>query len=110
MDWNFYASFREVMRQGSLSAAARTLGLTQPTLGRHVAALEAELGVALFTRSPQGLTPTSAAADLLPRVEAMHAAAHAVPRDRRDIARQRVDQLVGVHRSLPRMRAANALS
>ncbi len=80
MDWNFYASFREVMRQGSLSAAARTLGLTQPTLGRHVAALEAELGVALFTRSPQGLTPTSAAADLLPRVEEMHAAAQAAAR------------------------------
>lgn len=80
MDWNLYASFREVMRQGSLSAAARTLGLTQPTLGRHVAALEAELGVALFTRSPQGLTPTSAAADLLPRVEEMHAAAEAAAR------------------------------
>ncbi|MCF8505769.1 MAG: LysR family transcriptional regulator [Caulobacter sp.] len=80
MDWNLYASFREVMRQGSLSAAARTLGLTQPTLGRHVAALEAGLGVALFTRSPQGLTPTSAAADLLPRVEEMHAAAEAAAR------------------------------
>jgi DNA-binding transcriptional LysR family regulator len=80
MDWNLYASFREVMRQGSLSAAARTLGLTQPTLGRHVAALEAGLGVALFTRSPQGLTPTAAAADLLPRVEEMHAAAQAAAR------------------------------
>jgi DNA-binding transcriptional LysR family regulator len=80
MDWNLYASFREVMRQGSLSAAARTLGLTQPTLGRHVAALEAELGTALFTRSPQGLIPTPAALDLLPRVEEMHAAAQAAAR------------------------------
>lgn len=80
MDWNLYASFREVMRQGSLSAAARTLGLTQPTLGRHVAALEAGLGTALFTRSPQGLAPTAAALELLPRVEEMHAAAEAAAR------------------------------
>lgn len=79
-DWNLYASFREVMRQGSLSAAARALGLTQPTLGRHVAALEAALGAALFTRSPQGLAPTAAALDLLPRVEDMHAAAQAAAR------------------------------
>ncbi len=80
MDWNLYASFREVMRQGSLSAAARTLGLTQPTLGRHVVALEAALGTALFTRSPQGLAPTAAALDLLPRVDEMHAAAEAAAR------------------------------
>lgn len=79
-DWNLYASFREVMRHGSLSAAARALGLTQPTLGRHVAALEAALGAALFTRSPQGLTPTAAALELLPRVEDMHAAARAAAR------------------------------
>lgn len=79
-DWNLYASFREVMRQGSLSAAARTLGLTQPTLGRHIAALEAALDAALFTRSPQGLTPTATALDLLPRVEEMHAAAEAARR------------------------------
>jgi len=80
LDWTLYASFREVMRQGSLSAAARALGLTQPTLGRHVAALEAGLGTALFTRSPKGLTPTGAALDLLPRVEEMHAAAEAAAR------------------------------
>lgn len=80
IDWNLYASFREVMRQGSLSAAARALGLTQPTLGRHIAALETSLDATLFTRSPQGLTPTTAAVDLLPRVEEMHAAAEAARR------------------------------
>jgi len=102
MDWNLYASFREVMRQGSLSAAARTLGLTQPTLGRHVAALEAGLGVALFTRSPQGLTPTSAAADLLPRVEEMHAAAQAAaravsggPADETGVVRITASEIIG---------------
>lgn len=79
-DWNLYASFREVMRQGSLSAAARVLGLTQPTLGRHIAALETDLGAALFTRSPLGLAPTAAAHELLPRVEEMHAAAEAARR------------------------------
>lgn len=80
IDWSLYASFRQVMLTGSLSAAARALGLTQPTLGRHVAALETALGAALFTRSPQGLTPTAAALDLLPRVEDMHAAAEAAAR------------------------------
>lgn len=80
IDWSLYASFRQVMLRGSLSAAARASGLTQPTLGRHVAALEAALGVALFTRSPQGLTPTAAARELLPRVEEMHAAARAAAR------------------------------
>ncbi|MFZ5668821.1 MAG: LysR family transcriptional regulator [Pseudomonadota bacterium] len=80
MDWSLYAAFGEVMRRGSLSGAARALGLTQPTVGRQVTALEAALGVVLFTRSPQGLTPTAAALELAPRVEEMHAAAEAAER------------------------------
>lgn len=78
--WDLYRSFLEVVRQRSLSAAARALGLTQPTLGRHVAALEQALGSALFTRSPHGLRPTPAALDLLPHAEAMEAAAAALRR------------------------------
>jgi molybdenum-dependent DNA-binding transcriptional regulator ModE len=57
-----------VLRRGSLSAAARAVGLTQPTIGRHIDELEAGLGVALFTRSPGGLLPTArAAAESEPR-------------------------------------------
>jgi DNA-binding transcriptional LysR family regulator len=62
------------MRGGSLSAAARTTHLTQPTIGRHVNEIEAALGLALFTRSPSGLIPTEAARSLLPSAEAMEAA------------------------------------
>lgn len=56
--WELYRSFLGVFREGSLSGAARQLGITQPTVGRHIAALETALGVVLFTRSPNGLLPT----------------------------------------------------
>ena len=78
--WEHYRSFLAVIRAGSLSAAARRLGLTQPTLGRHVESLAALLGVALFTRSPQGLLPTPVALGLVPHAEAMEAAAEALRR------------------------------
>jgi len=68
------------MVEGSLSGGARLLGLTQPTLGRHIEQLEAMLGLPLFTRSPQGLSPTKAAEDLLPHVAGMAAAADALIR------------------------------
>ena len=79
-DWSLYRAFLAVLTEGSLSAAARALGLTQPTLGRQVAALERGLGVALFTRSPQGLKPTDAALDLAPHAQAMAGAASAMAR------------------------------
>jgi DNA-binding transcriptional LysR family regulator len=78
--WELYRSFLAVVREGSLSGAARRLAMTQPTLGRHVAQLEAALGIALFTRSPGGLAPTDAALALLPHAEAMEASAAAVVR------------------------------
>ena len=50
--WDLYRSFLAVLRLGSLSAAGRALGLTQPTVGRHIAMLQASLrGRVLFTRS-----------------------------------------------------------
>ncbi|WMJ69447.1 LysR family transcriptional regulator [Stenotrophomonas sp. 24(2023)] len=75
--WDLYRSFLAVLEDGSLSAAARSLGLSQPTVGRHVSALEAALGLALFTRSQGGLLPTDMALTLRPHAEAMrsHAAA-----------------------------------
>lgn len=78
--WDLYRSMLAVIRKGSLSAAARDLHLTQPTLGRHVELLEDMLSVALFTRSPTGLIPTAAALALLPHALAMEAAAAALLR------------------------------
>ncbi len=79
-DWQLYRSFLAVMREGSLSAAARALGLTQPTLGRQIAQLEEELGLPLFTRSRSGLGATAAATALLPHAQAMASAAEALAR------------------------------
>lgn len=78
--WETYRSFLAVMTEGSLSAAARKLALTQPTLGRHVDDLEADLRLKLFTRSQTGLIPTQAARQLLPHAQAMASAADALVR------------------------------
>jgi DNA-binding transcriptional LysR family regulator len=81
IDWSLYRTLLAVIDTGSLSAAARRLGLSQPTVGRHVAELEAGLGAgALFTRSQAGLMPTEAALALKPHAEAMAAAAEALAR------------------------------
>ena len=60
-DWSLWRSFGAVVDAGSLSAAARKLGLSQPTLGRHIEALEADLGIPLFERTLRGLRPTDTA-------------------------------------------------
>lgn len=60
-DWSLWRSFGAVVEHGSLSAAARALGLSQPTLGRHVDALEQALGIGLFERTLNGLKPTETA-------------------------------------------------
>lgn len=79
--WDLYRSFLAVLRLGSLSAAARSLGLTQPTIGRHMTQLQESLGGrVLFTRSPTGLMPTTAAHELRPHAEDMAAAAAAFSR------------------------------
>ena len=80
IDWDHYRTFLAVLDEGSLSGAGRILGLTQPTVGRHVEALEADLGAALFTRSAGGLAPTEIALALRPHAEAMAAAAEALVR------------------------------
>jgi DNA-binding transcriptional LysR family regulator len=78
--WELYRSLLAVLQEGSLSAAARALGVTQPTIGRHILELEQALSVALFTRSPRGLVPTEAARELEPHAQAMAAAAEALVR------------------------------
>jgi DNA-binding transcriptional LysR family regulator len=74
-DWNRARAFLVTVEEGSLSAAARALGLTQPTLGRQVSALEQELGVILFERVGRGLTLTPSGLDLIDHVRAMGDAA-----------------------------------
>jgi DNA-binding transcriptional LysR family regulator len=90
LSWDYYRSFLAVVEHSSLSAAARALGLTQPTVGRHIEALEQTLGVALFTRSPSGLAATEAALLLAPYAETLRATANAlrraVPHSRQDTA------------------------
>lgn len=80
IDWALWRSFLAVAETGSLSAAARRLGLTQPTVGRHVDQLEAALGVRLFLRSPQGYLPSERATALLPQARAMALTAAALAR------------------------------
>jgi len=78
--WELYHSYLSVLNEGSLSGAARALGIAQPTVGRHVAALEKALGVTLFTRSQLGLLPTEAALALQPFAQAMSTSATALKR------------------------------
>lgn len=78
--WDYYRTLLAVLGEGSLSGAARVLGLSQPTVGRHIEALETELGTPLFSRSVGGLAPTEAGLALRPHAEAMAAAAAAIVR------------------------------
>lgn len=80
IDWTLWRSFLAVAEEGGLSQAARALGLTQPTVGRHIDQLEAALGGALFTRSRSGMTPTARARALVPEASAMAASAQALGR------------------------------
>lgn len=79
-DWSLYRTFLAVVEEGSLSGAARRLALTQPTIARHIEALEDGVGFELFVRSPRGLSPTEAALELKPYAEAMSATAGAMLR------------------------------
>ena len=75
LDWAFVPSFLAVAETGSLSAAARQTGQSQPTVGRHIKALEAQLGVELFRRIPKGLELTEAGMDILTYAREMKQAA-----------------------------------
>lgn len=77
-DWNRVRAFLVTAEEGSLSAAARALGLAQPTLSRQVDALQTELGVVLFERFGRGLELTPAGADLVAHARKMGEAAMAL--------------------------------
>ncbi|MFN9472875.1 LysR family transcriptional regulator [Acidovorax sp.] len=78
LDWNQLRAFLETAEAGSLSAAARKLGLTQPTLSRQVAAIEQRMGVTLFERVGKAMALTPTGLDLLEHARAMGAAAQAL--------------------------------
>lgn len=64
--WECHQTFLNVLETGSLSAAGRALGLTQPTVGRHIDSSETALALKLFTRSFDGFAPTDVAHELKP--------------------------------------------
>ena len=77
-DWNQAKAFLATVEEGSLSAAAAALGVTQPTVGRQIAALEAELAVVLFDRGGRSLSLTPSGLELFEHVKAMANAASLV--------------------------------
>jgi DNA-binding transcriptional LysR family regulator len=87
-DWALVRSFLAVLDAGSLMGAARRVGAQQPTLSRHVAELEAQLGAPLFERTGRGVTPTAMALAIA------------------DAARQMQDGADTLARSLARERSA----
>ena len=79
-DWGLVRSFLAVLDAGSLTAAARQSGARQPTLSRHVAELESQLGTPLFERTGRGLLPTAAAIAMAESARQMEAGAVALSR------------------------------
>lgn len=75
-DWNRARAFFVTVEEGSLSAAAKALNMSQPTLGRQVSALEKELGVSLFERVGRGFQITRSGLELYEHVKAMSEAAN----------------------------------
>lgn len=93
-DWNLIRSFVAVAEEGSLSAAGRRLGSSQPTIGRHIAELETFLGLDLFRRGPRGYETTEEGLTLLEQAQRMQAHADAFSRQ----AAGRSDELAGTVR------------
>ncbi|MFZ7091184.1 LysR family transcriptional regulator [Primorskyibacter sp. 2E233] len=71
LDWSLVQTFLAVAERGSLSEAARLLGISQPTAGRQIARIEEQLDLTLFTRQARGLALTDTGTALLPHAHAM---------------------------------------
>jgi DNA-binding transcriptional LysR family regulator len=80
LDWSLVRSFVAVLDAGSLMGAARKLGAQQPTLSRHLAELESQLGTPLFERTGRGVTPTQAALAIADAAREMEAGAERLAR------------------------------
>ena len=72
LEWSLIRAFLVVAETGSLSAAARAMGTSQPTVGRQIAALERELDAALFLRQPRGFVLTETGQALIAHARVMH--------------------------------------
>ncbi|MCQ4165162.1 LysR family transcriptional regulator [Tahibacter harae] len=114
-NWEWYRSFLQVLETGSLSAAARALGLTQPTIGRHIDSLETALGLKLFTRSYDGFAATDAAQELRPYAAGLAATAAALRRAAsgqaagvRGVVRVTASEVIGVEVLPPILAALRA--
>ncbi len=100
--WDSYRAFVAVLETGSLSAAARLLATSAPTIARHIETLEATLGITLFSRSSTGLQATSAALALAPQIQTMVVAEAAIHRlasgeasSERGVVRLTASEIVG---------------
>lgn len=80
LDWQLVKTFLAVAEAESLAGAARALGISQPTVGRHIDELEAQLAVVLVERTRQGVILTEASLDLLPTARAMQLEAERLQR------------------------------
>jgi len=80
LDWNDLRYLLAIARAGTLAGAARDLGVEHTTVGRRLSALEAALGARLFTRGPDGFTPTRAGREILPLAEQVAAAIEGIER------------------------------
>lgn len=117
--WENYRSLLAVLMEGSLSGAARKLDITQPTVGRHISALEVAFGQKLFTRTQTGLLPTETALALQGHALAMHNAAAALEREAsgqgqglRGTVRVSASEVIGVEvlpQALARLRCEHPL-
>jgi DNA-binding transcriptional LysR family regulator len=81
LDWSLLPSFLAVLDSGSLLAASKKLKMSQPTIGRHIEALERQLGVNLFERTVRGLSPSKVATKLAGHVRDMQVGADSLLRE-----------------------------
>lgn len=93
-DWNLLRSFIAIYETGTLTEAARRLGITQPSMGRHLRELEGLLGEALFARLPGKLRPSERAAALFEATAPMHQAVREAAR----LFTDSTERIVGVVR------------
>jgi DNA-binding transcriptional LysR family regulator len=80
LDWDDLRSFLAITRHGTLSAAARAVGVRQTTMGRRLAALEQRAGARLLNKTPRGYELTAAGEAILGNVERIEAETLAVER------------------------------
>ncbi len=96
MQYDYLDEFLAVAQEGALSGAAARLGVSQPSLGRHLSALEAELGCRLLERGPQGVRLTAAGQAALPVAEEIHGLVESLAEHFRDPERRARERVLAV--------------